>query len=279
MKRVARTIQGVNRQVRCHSALAKAVREEKPRVFVVDKNNLTTCKETLVESLTPKAIVSHLDKYIIGQDNAKKAVSIALRNRWRRSKIESELKSEITPSNILMIGPTGTGKTEISRRLAKLLDAPLVKVEATKFTEVGIVGATAEDCIKDLVDRTVEMEKTALKEKLKEEIEASVEAILLSRIPGASTKKDDFLKKLRNGELENITIEFVVRKSAVIDKKKQRGVAVVGMAQKEEKKMKAPVSEARELLRQSELERHLDNVVGCVKKSDLPGRELGNRDY
>lgn len=214
----------------------------------------------MVESLTPKAIVSHLDKYIIGQDNAKKAVSIALRNRWRRSKIESELKSEITPSNILMIGPTGTGKTEISRRLAKLLDAPLVKVEATKFTEVGIVGATAEDCIKDLVDRTVEMEKTALKEKLKDEIEASVESILLSRIPGASTKKDDFLKKLRNGELENITIEFVVRKSAVIDKKKQRGVAVVGMAQKEEKKMKAPVSEARELLRQSELERHLDNV-------------------
>jgi len=240
--------------------LAKAVPEEKPRVFVVDANNLTTCKETLVESLTPKAIVSHLDKYIIGQDNAKKAVSIALRNRWRRTKLDGELKSEITPSNILMIGPTGSGKTEISRRLAKLLDAPLVKVEATKFTEVGIVGATAEDCIKDLVDRTVDMEKASLKEKLKEEIEASVESILLSRIPGASTKKDDFLKKLRNGELENITIEFVVRKSAVVDKKKQKGVSVIGMAQKDEKKMKAPVSEARDLLRQSELERHLDNV-------------------
>jgi len=238
-------------------ALVKDKKEERPRVFVVDENKLTTYKDGLVESLTPKAIVSHLDQFVVGQKEAKKAVAVALRNRWRRQKLADELKDEVTPSNILMIGPTGSGKTEISRRLAKLLDAPLVKVEATKYTEVGIVGATAEECIKDLVDHTVEMERQRIMTSLYEDIDASVEQILLSRIPGASTKRDEFQRKLRAGELENVTIEFVVRKAAV---KKQTKGAAGAKAPKDEKKLKGPVCEARELLRQSELERHLDDV-------------------
>jgi len=258
LSKVSRSARAISKNVQASArafSLAKGQKtEERPRVFVVDENNLTTYRDGLVESLTPKAIVTHLNNYVVGQQDAKKAVAVALRNRWRRQKLDDTLKHEVTPSNILMIGPTGSGKTEISRRLAKLLDAPLVKVEATKYTEVGIVGATAEECIKDLVDHTVEMEKKRIMDSLTEEIDASVEQILLSRIPGASTKRDEFTKKLRDGELENVTIEFVVRKSAVKKAKGPGGVA------KEEKKLKGPVCEARELLKQSELERNLDNV-------------------
>lgn len=103
-------------------------------------------------SMTPKEIASELDKHIIGQDSAKRAVAIALRNRWRRSQVDADLRNEITPKNILMIGPTGVGKTEIARRLAKLANAPFMKVEATKFTEVGYVGRDVESIVRDLVD-------------------------------------------------------------------------------------------------------------------------------
>ena len=105
-----------------------------------------------MQALTPKDIVHELDKHIIGQDAAKRAVAIALRNRWRRVQVDEELRNEITPKNILMIGPTGVGKTEIARRLAKLADAPFIKVEATKFTEVGYVGRDVESIIRDLAD-------------------------------------------------------------------------------------------------------------------------------
>jgi len=118
------------------------------------------------EPLTPRQIVAELDKYVIGQGNAKKAVAIALRNRWRRQQVTSDLKDEIMPNNIIMIGPTGVGKTEIARRLAKLSNAPFVKVEATKYTEVGYVGRDVESMIRDLVDRAVQMlreEQSALK--------------------------------------------------------------------------------------------------------------------
>src|SRR3990167_11123885 len=124
--------------------------------------------QTLNSALTPKQIVSELDKFIIGQDDAKRAVAIALRNRWRRMQLPESLRAEITPKNILMIGPTGVGKTEIARRLAHLANAPFIKVEATKFTEVGYVGRDVDSIIRDLVDMAVKM----MREKAREKIEA-----------------------------------------------------------------------------------------------------------
>src|SRR6201994_3056449 len=111
------------------------------------------------DNLTPKAVVAELDRHIVGQDEAKRAVAVALRNRWRRQQLPEELREEVTPKNILMIGPTGCGKTEISRRLAKLADAPFVKVEATKFTEVGYVGRDVEQIARDLVEEAIRLEK------------------------------------------------------------------------------------------------------------------------
>jgi ATP-dependent HslUV protease ATP-binding subunit HslU len=111
------------------------------------------------DALTPKAVVAALDAHIVGQNEAKRAVAVALRNRWRRQRLSDELRDEVTPKNILMIGPTGCGKTEISRRLAKLADAPFVKVEATKFTEVGYVGRDVEQIARDLVEEAVRLEK------------------------------------------------------------------------------------------------------------------------
>ena len=113
----------------------------------------------LVSSLSPREIVSELDRYVVGQDKAKKAVAIALRNRWRRQALQGEMKDEVLPKNILMIGPTGVGKTEISRRLSKLAEAPFVKVEATKFTEVGYVGRDVEQIIRDLLEIAIALEK------------------------------------------------------------------------------------------------------------------------
>ena len=114
-------------------------------------------------SFTPREIVSELDRFIVGQDSAKKAVAIALRNRWRRQQVKGSLKDEILPKNILMIGPTGVGKTEIARRLAKLADAPFIKVEATKFTEVGYVGRDVEQIIRDLLEISININKDNLK--------------------------------------------------------------------------------------------------------------------
>ncbi len=139
-----------------------------------------------MSEMTPREIVHALDKHIIGQSNAKKAVSIALRNRWRRMQLEPELRQEVTPKNILMIGPTGVGKTEIARRLAKLANAPFIKVEATKFTEVGYVGKEVESIIRDLADIAVKMTKEDAAKKVRHRAEeAAEERILDILIPPA----------------------------------------------------------------------------------------------
>lgn len=144
-----------------------------------------------LESLTPKAIVAELDKYIIGQHKAKRAVAIALRNRTRRLKLSSEVRDEIAPKNILMIGPTGVGKTEIARRLAKLSGAPFIKVEATKYTEVGYVGRDVESMIRDLMAVGVSLVKTEMQGVLREEAERRAEDGLLDLLlPGTKKRRE-----------------------------------------------------------------------------------------
>ncbi len=132
--------------------------------------------------LTPQQIVIELDKYIIGQHEAKRNVAIALRNRWRRMNVKGEMQNEIIPNNILMIGATGVGKTEIARRLAKIADAPFVKVEASKFTEVGYVGRDVESMVRDLVEQSVNMVKAKRKEEVKEKANLAAEEIILDAL-------------------------------------------------------------------------------------------------
>jgi ATP-dependent HslUV protease ATP-binding subunit HslU len=123
-------------------------------------------KSSLVSSLSPREIVSELDRFVVGQNKAKKAVAVALRNRWRRQALKGEMKNEVLPKNILMIGPTGVGKTEISRRLSKLAEAPFVKVEATRFTEVGYVGRDVEQIVRDLIEIAIGMEKVKMRKEV-----------------------------------------------------------------------------------------------------------------
>lgn len=140
--------------------------------------------------LTPRDIVSRLNEYIVGQDDAKKKVAIALRNRYRRSQLDEELKQEIVPKNILMIGPTGVGKTEIARRMAKIVGAPFIKVEATKFTEVGYVGRDVESMVRDLVDVAVRLVKEARKEQVKDEaIKKANEKLVKLLVPSMKKKR------------------------------------------------------------------------------------------
>ena len=172
-----------------------------------------------MSSMTPQEIVSELDRHIVGQQDAKRAVAIALRNRWRRQQVDEKLRHEITPKNILMIGPTGVGKTEIARRLAKLADAPFIKVEATKFTEVGYVGKDVDSIIRDLAEMAVKQTRIAEMRKVRTRAEdAAEERILGVLIPGArgdepsgeSTARQVFRKKLRQGELDDKDIEIDV---------------------------------------------------------------------
>ena len=142
-----------------------------------------------MSNMTPREIVHELDKHIIGQDDAKRAVAVALRNRWRRLQLDESLRAEISPKNILMIGPTGVGKTEIARRLAKLASAPFVKVEATKFTEVGYVGRDVESIVRDLVEAAIKMlREEKMREAEPRAIEAAEERILDTLLPPARTE-------------------------------------------------------------------------------------------
>jgi ATP-dependent HslUV protease ATP-binding subunit HslU len=167
----------------------------------------------LVESLSPRQIVAELDRYIIGQKDAKRAVAVALRNRWRRQQLPPELRQEVTPKNILMIGPTGVGKTEISRRLAKLANAPFIKVEATKFTEVGYVGRDVEQMIRDLVEAGIGVLRDLRRKEVETEAHRKAEERVLDALVGASAgsaTRDSFRKKLRAGELDDKDIEIEV---------------------------------------------------------------------
>lgn len=226
-------------------------------------------------SFSPREIVSELDRYIIGQKPAKRAVAIALRNRWRRQELEGEMKEEVLPKNILMIGPTGVGKTEISRRLAKLANAPFVKVEATKFTEVGYVGRDVEQIVRDLMEISISLIREKKRKSVVSKAELSAEERILDALVGETASDDTrqkFRKMLREGDLNDKEIEVDVMESQnsnmpSFDIPGMPG-ASMGMLNlgdilggqfggKTEKK-KMPVSEAIEVLTSDEGEKLLD---------------------
>ena len=184
-----------------------------------------------MSSLTPREIVNELDRWIVGQNAAKRAVAIALRNRWRRMQLDPELRREVTPKNILMIGPTGVGKTEIARRLATLANAPFVKVEATRFTEVGYVGKDVEQIIRDLVDTAVKMQREQAKKRVRSQAEDRAEDRILDALlprrrdaagwpqdePGENETRQKFRKQLREGKLDDREIELETAVNVGVD--------------------------------------------------------------
>ena len=188
----------------------------------MEKSNVTPLKpknkndeknETLVSSLSPREIVSELDRFVVGQNKAKKAVAVALRNRWRRQALKGEMKNEVLPKNILMIGPTGVGKTEISRRLSKLAEAPFVKVEATRFTEVGYVGRDVEQIVRDLIEIAISMEKVKKRKEVYAQAQKLAEEKVLDALVGKKASlatRESFRKRLRNGDLDDNEIEIAV---------------------------------------------------------------------
>ncbi|HYF02582.1 MAG TPA: ATP-dependent protease ATPase subunit HslU [Patescibacteria group bacterium] len=234
--------------------------------------------------LTPRQIVAELDKYVIGQDAAKKAVAIALRNRWRRQQVEGSLRDEIMPNNIIMIGPTGVGKTEIARRLAKLAGAPFIKVEATKFTEVGYVGRDVESMIRDLVENAVAMVRTERTAEVESAAKVAAENRLLDilippvkrgpsfnvasdeEIESNSRTREKFRDRLRAGKLDNSEVEIDV----MVDQVPAMVMGPMGMDDmnmqdifnnilpKKRKKRKLKVSEARVLLQGEEAQKMID---------------------
>jgi ATP-dependent HslUV protease ATP-binding subunit HslU len=175
-------------------------------------------KETSkVSALSPREIVSELDRYVIGQKDAKKAVAVALRNRWRRQALSDEMRDEVLPKNILMIGPTGVGKTEISRRLSKLAEAPFIKVEATRFTEVGYVGRDVEQIIRDLIEIAIAMEREKKRKEVKAKAELKAEEKVLDALVGNKASvatRESFRKRLRTGDLDNNEIEIEVQNTS-----------------------------------------------------------------
>src|SRR5499427_3938135 len=170
-----------------------------------------------MSQMTPSEIVSELDKHIVGQDKAKRAVAIALRNRWRRQQVPEPLRQEITPKNILMIGPTGVGKTEIARRLSRLADAPFIKVEATKFTEVGYVGRDVDTIVRDLVEISVKQTREQAMRRVRTRAQEAAEERVLDVLVGFQEKtaeetstRQKFRKKLREGELDDKEVDIEV---------------------------------------------------------------------
>ena len=179
-----------------------------------EKNNEES--NSVVSSLSPREIVSELDRYVVGQNKAKKAVAIALRNRWRRQALKGDMKDEVLPKNILMIGPTGVGKTEISRRLSKLAEAPFVKVEATRFTEVGYVGRDVEQIIRDLLEIAIAMEKVKKRKEVLVKAQKMAEEKVLDALVGNKASvatRESFRKRLRSGDLDENEIEIAINEN------------------------------------------------------------------
>lgn len=227
-----------------------------------------------MEKLTPKQIVKELDRYIIGQQNAKKAVAVALRNRYRRSQLPTDVREEITPKNIIMQGPTGVGKTEIARRLAKLVKAPFVKVEATKFTEVGYVGRDVESMIRDLVEVSVRLVRDEMMKDVEIKAKANVYNVLLKAVfplrksahPDKSDEelKEIVRKELENGELDDLIIEIELPEGNKPQQLMPGGVEINigdimgGLLPKRKKLKKVPVSRAYSVLMEAEADRLID---------------------
>tara|TARA_B100001996_G_scaffold339359_1_gene292312 strand:- start:1036 stop:2415 length:1380 start_codon:yes stop_codon:yes gene_type:complete len=250
--------------------------------LVKDSKKKTDSK---VSALSPREIVSELDRYVIGQKEAKKAVAVALRNRWRRQALTDEMKEEVLPKNILMIGPTGVGKTEISRRLSKLAEAPFIKVEATRFTEVGYVGRDVEQIIRDLIEIAIAMEREKRRKEVNAKAQLAAEEKVLDALVGNKASvatRESFRKRLRSGDLDKNEIEIEVNQGASnmqsfeIPGMPGANVGMVNigeilgksMGNKKGKKKKMSVKESHEILVAQESDKMIeeDKIVKEAKK-------------
>ena len=251
---------------------------------LVAKKNNSKEQESKLNSLSPREIVSELDRFVVGQNKAKKAVAIALRNRWRRQALKDEMKDEVLPKNILMIGPTGVGKTEISRRLSKLAEAPFVKVEATRFTEVGYVGRDVEQIVRDLLEIAIAMEKVKKRKEVHTQAQKLAEERVLDALVGQKASvatRESFRKRLRSGDLDNNEIEVAVSDSNQMPSFEIPGMpgANIGMINISEvlgksmgnkaKKKKMTVKESHEILLNEESDKLIeqDKIIKSAKNS------------
>ena len=257
---------------------------EKSNVTKFPKEKKDEKTSFLVSSLSPREIVSELDRYVVGQKKAKKAVAIALRNRWRRQALTGEMKNEVLPKNILMMGPTGVGKTEISRRLSKLAEAPFVKVEATRFTEVGYVGRDVEQIIRDLLEIAIAMEKVKKRKEVYSKAQKLAEEKVLDALVGNKASlatRESFRKRLRDGDLDNNEIEIAVNDSGSQTSFEIPGMpgANIGMINigemigksvgNKQKKRKMTVKESHEILINDESDKLIeeDKIINSAKNS------------